>query len=687
MKKAIIVFAILAAAAGGGELRAQELKDLSLEQLLNLEVMTASRFPQPLTAAPATLFVLTHRDIRTLGATSVVDLLRNVPGLDIMTAWDTEIEVGARGLNTFQNAKLLVLLDGHRVNDDFSGAVRWKELPVLLEDIERVEVSLSPNSALYGANAFSGIVQIFTKPASRRGGMRLGAQAGNKQDRGYSASYGGSLGKLAFVLTAATDKTEGWGNRDPGDVGETVQPIPPSTVGGAAKLKDWSELSRMTLRADLPAGRDHRLSLRGGIVSGVLSNPNLSGTPGKAANNPFSTRNGYARLVYETDFGDRAGLEAQFGSSYKRDGGLQPYLTMRQDGEARYWSRLGESLRLTAGLTGESAQVESAYLAHPRVNDSLYAGYGQLEVWPGADLSLTGGLRYDKHKDMYGVFSPRGAVVLSLGEGHSLRYGTGTAFRKASVLETYALSVSSPAIVEGQAEYPGGRRLPERISYHELSYQGLLDERLSLRLGLFRYRVRDLILLQKQTPPYMGYPNPLRYENLQGLNINGAETELRWAPINALQTFGNVSYQDLNYLAPIDGQQLSVPQLKWNLGFTYETGSGLAGSLVAHYVGARKAQFGILCYDKVTRFMNIGSYTTLDTKLTYSVHYRGGAIEFGLTVLNLLDKRHIEYPVSDGSNSYFGFGSTPYNEDQRSAYENRNALIDRRVLASASWRF
>ncbi len=686
MKKTIIVFAVLAAAAGGA-LHAQELKDLSLEQLLNLEVMTASRFPQPLTAAPATLFVLTQRDIRTLGAASVVDLLRNVPGLDIMTAWDTEIEVGARGLNTLENAKMLVLLDGHRVNDDFSGAVRWKELPVLLEDIERVEVSLSPNSALYGANAFSGIVQIFTKPASRRRGVRVGAQAGNKKDQGYSASYGGSLGKLAFALTAATDKTEGWGNREPGDVGETVQPIPPSTIGGAAKLKDWSELSRVTLRADLPAGRDRRLSLRGGIVSGVLSNPDLSGTPGKAANNPTPTRNGYAQLIYERDFGDRAGLEAQLESSYKRDEGLQPYLTRRQNGEARYWSRLGESLRLTAGLTGESAHVESAYLAHPRLNDSLYAGYGQLEVWPGEDLSLTGGLRYDKHKDMYGMFSPRGAAVLSLGEGHSLRYGTGSAFRKASVLETYALSVSSPTIVEGQAEYPGGRRLPERINYQELSYQGLLHERLSLRFGLFRYKVRDLILLQKQIAPYLGYTNPLRYENLQGLNINGAETELRWAPINALQTFGNVSYQDLNYLAAIDGQQLSVPQIKSNLGFTYETDSGLAGSLVAHYVGARKAQFGIPCKDGITRFMDIGSYTTLDTKLTYSVHYSGGAIELGLTVLNLLDKRHIEYPVSDGSNSYFGLGSTPYTEDQRSAYENRNALNDRRVLVNASWRF
>lgn len=693
MKKFIIILVFLAAAAGGGELRCQEpqkLKALSLEQLLNVRVETASRFPQPLKDASATLFVLTERDIRVLGAASVVDLLRNVPGLDVMTAWDTEIEVGVRGLNTFQNAKLLVLLDGHRVNSDFSGSVRWKELPVLLEDIERVEISLSPNSALYGANAFSGIVQIFTKPASWRQGVRLGAQAGNKEAHGYSASYGGSLGKLAVALAAATDKTEGWGNRNPGAVGEAVEPIPPSSVGGDAKLKDWSKISRATLRADLPAGTDRRLSLRGGIVSGVMGNPDLLSTAGKAANNPMPTRNGHVQLVYESDFGDRAGLEAQIGSVYKRDGGVQPYLTRRQDGEIRYWRRLGGSLRLIAGLAGETLLAESSYLAHPRVSDGLSAGYGQLELWPGKDLSITGGLRYDKHQDMDGVFSPRGAVVLSLGEGHALRYGTGSAFRKASILETYALSAGAvPAtsgIIQGQTQYPGGRRRPERLNYHDLSYHGLLHKRLSLRLGLFHYAVRDLIILRKiqPSPPYQF---AVRYENTQRLNISGAETELRWAPVAALQAFGNASYQDLNYRSPIDTQRLSVPRIKWNLGLTCEAASGLAGSLVLRHGGAKKAQFGIPGNDGVVRFMDIGSYTTLDTKLGYSAPYSGGTLELSLTVLNLLDDKHIEYPVSDGSNSYFGRGSTPYNEDQRRAYENRNALNDRRVLANASWLF
>jgi len=667
-----------------------ELKDFSLEQLMNLKVMTASRLPQPLASAPATLYVLTERDIRVLGATSVVDLLRNVPGLDVMTAWDTEIEVGVRGLDTLFNAKLLVLLDGHRVNEDFSGAVRWKELPVLLEDIERVEISLTPNSALYGANAFGGIIQIFTKPASQRRGLRLEAQAGNKEDQAYSASYGGSLGKLDFALMAATGKSEGWGNRDPNKVQETVQPIPPSTVGGAAKLKDWSDLTRVALRADWPVGQDDRLSLRGGFVSGRLGNPDLSSTAGKAADNPMATDNGYGQLVYAHDFEDRAGLEAQVESTYWHDGGSPPDKTVRHDGEVRYWHRLGESLRLTAGLAGEGTLADSVSLPQPHMWDSLYAGYGQMELWRGERFSLTGGLRYDKNTDMAGVFSPRGTAVLVLAEGHTLRYGVGTAFRKASFLETYSLFAGAPpatsGITQGMMEYPGGQRRPERLTYHDLAYQGLLNERLSLRFGLFRYEVRDLIILNK-IQPYPPYQYAVQYSNLQGVNIDGGETELRWVPIKAWQAFGNVSYQYLDYTEPIGTSQLSVPKIKGNLGLTYEA-HGLSGSLVGHYVGAKPADFGVTGLDGVTRFMPIDSYTTLDTKLAYSVILgRRGSLEFGLTVLNVLDDKHMEYPVSDGSNSYFGLGATPYNEEQRRDYENRNALNDRRILGSVAWRF
>lgn len=665
------------------------LEKRSLEQLLNLEVVTASRFSQPLMKAPATIFVLTERDIRALGAASVADLLRYVPGLDVMTAWDTEVEAGARGLNTLENAKLLVLLDGQRVNSEMSGGVRWKELPVLAEDIARIEVSLTPGSALYGADAFAGVVQIFTKPAAARRGLRLEARAGNKEDRAYSASYGWSSGKLDFALAAETDKTEGWGNRDPDKVRERVLPLGsnPDT-----KIKDWSEFSKIMFRADLP-GEDRELSLRGGLVSGVLGSPAFLSAAGKAANNPMSAQNGHASLEYKHGLGDGAGIEASAGYFYWRNGGtIKPYTARRGGGEARYWSRLGERLRLTAGLAAEAGLGESPYFTRSYARDGLYAGYGQLELRPLEDLSLTGGLRYDKHLYMDGVFSPRGAAVFALAEGHSLHYGAGSSFRKASLQETYWRSAGdNPAtsgIVLGQLGDPGGRRRPEKLVYHDLAYRGLLHERLSLRSGLFRYAVRDLIILHKVVP-WPPYQYAVLYGNLQRLNITGGEAELRWDLPGACQAFGNISYQHLNYLSPIDTQRLSVPYGKWNAGLVWEKPRGPAGSLVIRHVGARKAQFGIPESDRVY-FMNLGAYTVLDAKLAWSASAGRGTLEFGLTVLNVFDKKHMEYPVSDGSRNYFGANPNPalnLTDDQKRAYENRNALNDRRILADVKWRF
>ena len=171
-----------------------DLSLLSLEELMNIKVISASRWPQPLATAPATLYVLTADEIRLLGARTIPDLLRSLPGVDVMTAWDNEVEVGGRGLSTFQNAKLLVLVDGVRANDDWNGAMRWKDYPLFIEDIARIEVSLSPLSALWGANAFGGTVNIVTTPPGDRLGGRGLLLGGEKETLEYHAAYGARTG-------------------------------------------------------------------------------------------------------------------------------------------------------------------------------------------------------------------------------------------------------------------------------------------------------------------------------------------------------------------------------------------------------------------------------------------------------------------------------------------------------------
>ena len=112
---------------------------LSLDDLMKIKVVSASKTEQKLVETSANVTVITSTDIELSGATSIPDLLRNVPGLDVMSGWASGIDVGGRGLNILENSKTLVLINGQRVNNDFTGAVKWMQIPILLNNIEQME--------------------------------------------------------------------------------------------------------------------------------------------------------------------------------------------------------------------------------------------------------------------------------------------------------------------------------------------------------------------------------------------------------------------------------------------------------------------------------------------------------------------------------------------------------------------
>ena len=135
-------------------------------------VVTASKHGQKITEAPAAVTVLTSDDIQASGAVSVADVFRRVPGLDFIQISARDYNINARGFNGALSRRLLVLVDGRSVYLDLMGFTLWDTLPVSLDEIERIEVVRGPGSALYGANASSGVVNIITKaPDALEGGV------------------------------------------------------------------------------------------------------------------------------------------------------------------------------------------------------------------------------------------------------------------------------------------------------------------------------------------------------------------------------------------------------------------------------------------------------------------------------------------------------------------------------------
>src|SRR5580658_3889353 len=172
-----------------------DLKQMSLEQLGDIEVTTVSKDPQQVRKTPAAVFVITQEDIRRSGATSLPEVLRLAPGVEVARIDADHWSVAIRGFAGQFSKSLLVLIDGRSVYTPLFDGVYWDVQNVMLEDIERIEVIRGPGGTIWGANAVNGVINIITKSAkSTQGGLI--ALGGGSVDQGTaSVRYGGSAGQ------------------------------------------------------------------------------------------------------------------------------------------------------------------------------------------------------------------------------------------------------------------------------------------------------------------------------------------------------------------------------------------------------------------------------------------------------------------------------------------------------------
>ncbi|MGR9053267.1 MAG: TonB-dependent receptor plug domain-containing protein, partial [Gammaproteobacteria bacterium] len=185
--------AILASTSAAVASEHEDVLNLSVEELLNVEVTSVSKKAQSLNDAAAAIYVITHEDIKRSGVTSIPEALRMAPGLDVARIDANKWAVSARGFNGRFANKLLVLIDGRNAYTRFFAGVYWENQDVMLEDIERIEIIRGPGASLWGANAVNGVINIITKHSSDTQGALLGV-GGGTEEQGFGAfRYGGRL--------------------------------------------------------------------------------------------------------------------------------------------------------------------------------------------------------------------------------------------------------------------------------------------------------------------------------------------------------------------------------------------------------------------------------------------------------------------------------------------------------------
>src|ERR1700736_5621457 len=172
----------------------EDLTKISIESLMDMEIVSVSRKEQKISKVPAAIFVITQEDIRRSGVRNVPDLLRMVPGVDVAQLDANIWVISIRGFADRFSDKVLVLMDGRSAYTPTSSGVYWDQQDVPLEDIDRIEVIRGPGGTVWGANAVNGVINIIAKSAKGTLGGLLSAGAGSGENTQELVQYGGKVG-------------------------------------------------------------------------------------------------------------------------------------------------------------------------------------------------------------------------------------------------------------------------------------------------------------------------------------------------------------------------------------------------------------------------------------------------------------------------------------------------------------
>ncbi|CUQ66909.1 putative TonB-dependent receptor [Candidatus Nitrospira inopinata] len=605
-------------------------------------VSTALRREQPISQAPSNVYVITAEDIRHSGAVDVPTLLRRIPGIEVMQVTGADFNVSVRGNNQLFANKLLVLVDGRSVYIDVQGFVFWKGLPITLPEIKQIEVIKGPIAALYGFNAYDGVINIITKTPDEMKGTTLQVGGGEIGTVSTSAIHAGVTGKFKYRVSGGYDQTHQWRDRD-------------TLAHRSSKFNAQVEYllpdqSNVTLSSGLVHMNPHD-----GPVVGV---GNTILTPEVAlpyVNVSYDRPDLFLRAYWNGFFADAAAIPHPL---------LQPFITITDRGgnsnlgfasntynvEAQHSVSIGTIGRLTYGLNYRYNTLSCDCTASFEREHRLGA-YVQAEWSVLPSVTVIGGLRYDLHSEINPTYSPRLAVLYTPVPGHTLRAQASVGYRPPTLFETYQDVRLNPLVpnpfLPASSRILGSRNLhPEEILSYEVGYQGwFYRHRLRLRADAFFNRSSDLIGRSSTS----AVTNTV---NTGSTEIYGAEAGLEFQASSWLTGFVNYSYQHIK--KNTEGlARRGAPHSKVNVGLRAEWLNGLSGEAVLHYVGSAtypvSDSFDIFNVSPGTR---VGGYTLLNLRAGYRFWEQDTeagsrrSAELAVSAFNVLDD-HREHPLGD----------------------------------------
>jgi len=586
-----------------------DLSLMTIEELANIEITSVLKRSEPLSDAAAAIYVITREDIRPSGATSIPEILRLAPNLQVARVDSSQYAITARGFNSTTANKLLVLIDGRSVYTPLFSGVFWDVQDVLLEDIERIEVISGPAGALWGANAVNGVINIITRHSRNTTDALVDVGAGY-DEYGAGVRYGARFGEDATYRIYA----KGF-SRD-NTVTESGSSAHDSWHKWQAGFRtDWGKTgNEFTLQGDAYDGSTEQAvndnkTIAGGNLLGRWSRTLQNGSAIQVQ--AYYDR---TRRIYPGTFGE---------DLYTYDIGVQHRFSLGTHHDV-VW---GGGYRLMRDEVTNSAVL--AFLP-PSLRLGLANIFLQDSISLGERLQLTLGTKLESNSYTGLEVQPSARLAWKLRDHALLWSAISRAVRTPSRLDRdFFVPSSAPFVLAGGPDFKS-----ETVIAYEIGYRAQPVSQASFSISTF-YNVYDNLRSVELAPGGVPLLGPFVLANKMEGYTYGVET---WG-----------SYHVLDWWQLTAGYNY----LKEKLGFKADSSDSniaAAGNDPTHQVSARSTMNlpYNLEFDVAMRAIghlpnpNVPEYIALDGRLGWIPMK---SLEISLAGFNLLDRRHPEFEV------------------------------------------
>jgi len=514
-------------------------------------VVSASRVKEDIKKTAASVTVIDEKMIEAMGANTLMDVLRTVPGLGVHQSQIYVNEIESRGVKTWFSEKVLILLDGHSLNGLRNGGATFQYDTINLENVKRIEVVRGPASALYGENAFTALINIITKKAEDIDGTIASLKMGSYNTQSYNLLFGKKIDDVSIAANLNYVRSDGYkafiAQDSIGNSGYTNPTTDKTSLHLNVESKGFYFMGQYTDRKEGP---------RFGVAK-VLSERTLFNYKSyfleagykKELSQTFSL---HTRLYYDNNTPKNKievfpkGFPAPIytdgilaiSSAEEEKKGVEALLTYKHDKITLISGLMYEKQSLSNPREVQNyhpitlapfptlVDLPEALRSITEVDREVYAFYTELLYDVNEDIRVTLGGRYDHFSDFGGNFSPRGGVTWQANDTNTFKFMYGEAFRAPTFAELY--NRNNPTVI-GNPDLN-----PEKIKTFELSCINSDIDNTELTLTLFHNNLSDIITINSTG----------QHINNGDIKTKGVEAEVKYNIGRGSFIMANYTYQD-----------------------------------------------------------------------------------------------------------------------------------------------